>query len=883
MRLYLTAAGFTAVLIVVFILLSSPISTLENQTLDVKFRLRGETCIDTNVVVILLEGDDIDALGGWPLKRSYYALLINALDNLGAKVIGMDIFFEEPNALYAESDSLLVRMVSRKKNVVLASYFQEIGIENESPSRNDTVGGNLGIKIDVPTSVQSARILHLPYPAIQHMAAGLGQTNLPDESIIRNVPIVVQSGGRFFPSISLEIARLFLGVARNQVSVHGCSVRLDDLARPIPISCDGNLTLNYRGGISSLNPFHFIDFLKSYDLYRSGSRPRVPVTTVKDKAVIVGVVAPGVGKFVSTPYSSNFPAVGVHATALDNIISGQFLRVSTPLVRHVVSGFFAFALFVLIYRLRGSVGVMVAAGIFVFYLALNFFSFFLLSLSLPTFQPFAAVVLAMISALLLKQKHVRTQLAIAESNKARIETELLQKEKKLVELDAELRRTRQGLTHRNERALQEQMTRYREDIRMLTSQAGDFWPYVTFPETREAERGEFEGLVYCTSGKMAEIVKLVEKVAPSNANIFVSGESGTGKELIARAIHTRSRRKDKPFVPVNCGALTESLLESELFGHERGAFTGAVKDRAGRFELANGGTIFLDEITETSEAFQVKLLRILQSGEFERVGGTKTLKVDVRVLAATNKDIKEALRQRGFREDLYYRLSVFTIQLPPLRERKADIAFLVEEFLAREGDVVKLSSTVMDALLSYDWKGNVRELESVIKRAAILARAESRNLIRVKDLPEEIASGLQKKVEIEDQILLLLREKGFSRSAISETAEDLGHLNRGTVAEYFRGMCFKTFYEHGFDLRQSASVLAGTEESAIVERAEKKMLEYLTNIFDSFDRTRNIEELKSALGQKYKNLPQRYHLFLDQLIETYRSGKWNLPSAVPRT
>ncbi len=724
MRLYLTAVGFTTVLVVLFILLSSPISTLENQALDTKFRLRGETRIDSNVVVILLEGDDIDALGGWPLKRSYYALLINALNNLGAKVIGLDIFFEEPNALYAESDSLLVRIASKQKNIVFASYFQEIGIKNAPPSSKDSVGESFGFEINEPTSFQAARTLHLPYPAIQRVAAAIGQTNLPDESTIRNVPIVLQCGGRLFPSISLEMARLFLGVARDQVSVQGCSVRLDDQAKPIPISCDGSFVLNYRGGISSLNRFHFIDFLKSYDLYRTGSPARVPVTRVKGKAVIVGVVAPAVGKFVTTPYSSTFPAVGVDATALDNIISGQFLRVSTPLVRHLVSGLLAFALFVLVYRLRGSGGVLASVGILAFYPVINLLSFLFLSLSLPTFQPFAAVILAMMSALVLKQKHVRTQLTVSESNKDRIEKELLEKEKKLLELDAELRHTQQGLTRRNERDLQEEMKKYREDIRALSSQAGDFSPYVASPDSIEAERGEFESLVYCKSGKMDELVELIEKVAPSDANVFISGESGTGKELIARAIHTRSKRKDKAFVPVNCGALTESLLESELFGHERGAFTGAVKEKAGRFELANGGTIFLDEITETSEAFQVKLLRVLQSGEFERVGGTNTLKVDVRVLAATNKDIKEALQQKGFREDLYYRLSVFTIQLPPLRDRKADIAFLVEEFLKREGDMLKLSSTVMDALLSYDWKGNVRELESVIKRGAILARAE---------------------------------------------------------------------------------------------------------------------------------------------------------------
>jgi transcriptional regulator with GAF, ATPase, and Fis domain/CHASE2 domain-containing sensor protein len=882
MKPYLTGVGLIAILVVLFLLLSSPISTLENQALDSKFTLRGQTRIDTNVVVILLDGDDVDALGGWPLKRSYYALLIDALNDLGAKGVGFNIFFEEPNPLYAASDSLLVRTASKDKNVVFASYFQEIGVERDSSLSKDTIGENLGLGVNEPSTFQAARTLHLPYPAIQRAAAAIGQTNLPDESPIRKVPLVLQCGRRLFPSMSLELARLFWGVARTQISVSGRVVRLGNRGKPIPISCDGTFVLNYRGGISSLNSFHFIEFLRAYDHLRAGSSTKIPVSSVRGKVVIVGITDPGLGKFVATPYSPNFPAVGIHATVLDNIISGQFLRISPPLVRHFASGFLAFVVFVLIYQLRGPSGIAVAAGILALYLVIDLLAFLLFTLSLPTVQPTAAVVLAMLSALVVKQKHVRAQLTVAESERGRIERELLEKEKKVLDLDAELRRARQGLQYRNERVLQEQLKKYREDIRTLSSEASDFSPYVPSSEGAEDERGEFEGLVYCKSGKMAEIVTLVEKVAPSDANVFLSGESGTGKELIAHSIHNRSRRKDKPFVPVNCGALAESLLESELFGHERGAFTGAVKEKPGRFELAGGGTIFLDEVTETSEAFQVKLLRVLQSGEFERVGGTNTLKVDVRVLAATNKDMKETLKQKKFREDLFYRLSVFTVHLPALRERKADIAFLVEEFLRREGDTLTLSSTVMDAFLNYEWKGNVRELESVIKRAAILARADSRNLLRVRDLPDEIAACLQTKAGIEEQILLLLREKRFSRNAISETAEDLGGLNRGTVAEYLRGICFKTFYEQGFDLKQSGSILAETDNPAIVERAAKKVDEYLRNVFESCDRGKEIEEVKSMLSPKYKNLPQRYHFFLDQLIEAYWSGKWELPSADPR-
>jgi len=370
---------------------------------------------------------------------------------------------------------------------------------------------------------------------------------------------------------------------------------------------------------------------------------------------------------------------------------------------------------------------------------------------------------------------------------------------------------------------------------------------------------------------------MVKKIASAEAPVLILGESGTGKELVARAIHRLSQRKERPFVTVNCGALSETLLESELFGHEKGAFTGAVKEKPGRFELADGGSIFLDEIAETSEAFQVKMLRVLQQGEFERVGGTVTLKVNVRVLAATNRDPKALIQAKKFREDLYYRLNVFVLNLPPLRERRGDLPMLVQAFVEREGPSLRISANVMEAFLNHEWRGNVRELESVIKRAAVLAKAEKRDLIRMKDIPEDVAAAIKEKIDIEDQIMESLREKGFSRNAISETAEELGGFNRGTIAEYFRGICLRTFVEHGLDFDVTMRILAGSEDRALQDRVRKKILEYLVNAVDPVDRSKSIEEMKRAAAPKYKNLPQRYHLFLSEIVETYHRGEWDLP------
>jgi len=240
---------------------------------------------------------------------------------------------------------------------------------------------------------------------------------------------------------------------------------------------------------------------------------------------------------------------------------------------------------------------------------------------------------------------------------------------------------------------------------------------------------------------MAEILALVKRVAASRATVLITGESGTGKELIARAIHQCSNRAAKSCISVNCGALTETLLESELFGHERGAFTNAVAMRKGRFELADGGTLFMDEVAEMSQSLQVKLLRVLQEMEFERVGGTRTIKVDVRVVAASNRDLKEEVEAGRFREDLFYRLNVVHLHLPPLRERQEDIPLLAAHFIKKYvqenlRDKTRITPEALQVLIHYAWPGNVRELENVMERAVILC---SNNTISPQDLPAELA------------------------------------------------------------------------------------------------------------------------------------------------
>jgi len=289
------------------------------------------------------------------------------------------------------------------------------------------------------------------------------------------------------------------------------------------------------------------------------------------------------------------------------------------------------------------------------------------------------------------------------------------------------------------------------------------------------------------SREMQVVYDQIFQVAKSQATVLVHGETGTGKELVAHAIHYASNRASEPFVRVHCAALPESLIESELFGHVKGAFTGAVTDRKGRFELADGGTIFLDEIGEIPLSIQAKLLRVLQEREFERVGGIKTIKVNVRIIAATHRDLPAMAEQRLFREDLYYRLSVFPIFVPPLAKRKADIILLADYFMAKYAEengkkVTKFSNQAIDLLMRYTWPGNVRELENCIERAVLLSEGE---VIRSEDLPASIqlpgesdshdVSSLPKLV---DGASLSDMVESYEKSILDEALK----LNRGNIA-----------------------------------------------------------------------------------------------------
>ncbi len=613
---------------------------------------------------------------------------------------------------------------------------------------------------------------------------------------------------------------------------------------------DGNnlLKINFYTSWKSFTKYSFLDFFSSV------LNDEAKLKSLTGKVLIIGVSDPLIAPTISTVFDKELPGIGFHAIAVDNILTGRNINYSFKNVSTYI--FYLFSLIVAYFGFRKKSMYLllllffIIAGYFLFeflYVELDY-----LALLLPL-----GVLFLVDSFLDLTERKIMLTETIDEAEN--LKKTLQTKEEELKELEEQYKNSAQNQSAE----LTAQIEKLNEEIAKLKKQEEDEIPADI--ETDSPSIKNFEGIIY-KSKKMASVVELIRKVAPENATVLILGDSGSGKELVAQAIHKLSPRKDKNFVVVNCAALSDTLLESELFGHVKGAFTDAIKDKKGRFELADKGTLFLDEIGETSENFQVKLLRVLQTGDFQRVGSSETLHADVRVVAATNKDLEKLVREGKFREDLYYRLNVFTIKVPSLKERKEDIEVLANHFIKMESPELSLSRSVLNQLIEYNWKGNVRELESVMKRAAIFAKSENRTIIKLKDLPENLAKF--DKSNLEENILELLREKKFSHSSINETARELGDLNRTVVSENFRGIFFKFYCNYNFDLEKAIAEISQNEDPEVLEKVRAKVTTYLKNIEKDLEKldSKEFADVKIAFASKYKNLPQKYHTYLDKVI-----------------
>ena len=780
----------------------------EIKTLFVK--TRGELSPDTNIVLIHFSSEDIARIGPWPIKRNYYALLINQLSNLGVKKIGLEIFLSSRLVTQSVYDNLLRKEIEKSGKVILSS------ISGRIMERND---------------IYYTDSLSFPSPKLLNEELSTGHINYIRDFDYK-IPLELIDDGIHEKAFSLQLSGL---KTTKKSSI-----------------------VNFVSSWGKIKKYSALEFARL--VYNKNSELKY----FKNKIVIIGISDPQVATTFQTPFDEQLPGIAFHAFALDNLlnhrdISADFYNSSIIFFLLVVFGF-------IFYRNASDKKIILKYVVIIsFLLVLSFTLIAFLNLKISSSFFLIPFIILIITDMIITSLQGREELKGAIDEAVVLRNLLISKEMELEKLQKELSESGEESVQ-----LVEKIESLRSDIEKLKENEDDR-SEAQFKTNIEVK--EFYGIIY-TSNLMEQVVELIKKAAPTETTILIMGESGTGKELVAKAIHSLSKRKDNNFIAVNCGALTDSLLESELFGYMRGAFTGAVADKQGRFEMANNGTIFLDEIGETSENFQVKMLRVLQSGEIEKVGATKTEKVNVRVVAATNKDVATLVKEKNFREDLYYRLNVITIELPPLRERKEDIDPLAKSFLQSEVEDMQISKAALQALNDYQWKGNVRELESVIKRAVIFARSDRRKLLRLSDLPKELVK--ETSLSFEDIVIDSLRNKNFSHSSITETAKELGNLNRTVISENLRGMVLKTLIENDFNFEKTVSLITGLDDNEARNRVRSKTQTFVRNIENDLKRIHNdnFEDIKKHLTAKYKNLPAKFHQYLDEYI------RWKIKDGV---
>lgn len=757
---------------------------------------------DTSIILVNITSDDIEKIGPWPIKRSYYALLIRNLKLVGVKKIGLEVFLSTRLASQSVYDKILEKEIAEAGNVVLSSVAGEI-YERNGKFFTDSL------------SYSTPKLLNEGFQT--------GHINfISDEDFL--IPVSLTS----FNSVETAF-----------------SVKLADSNTD-----KEKIILNF---ISSWNKFKKYSLLEFFELVNDNENAE---KIFKDKIVLIGVTDPQISPQYKTAFDSELPGLALHAFAVDNLLNNRFYD-DTLLLPQIGFSIILLLLMIYFFENQNPKSLVYASGCLFLFISVSVLLqevfYFKVEYSYFTLG-FAFIVIIQLIQKIYESSAV---LDIALNEKEALRSLLQRKEEEL----ALLKNRFENFSKENSTELKNEIEKLQSEIQKLQESNEDS----KIADELALQKVEvFYGIAY-RSKQMQSVVDLIKKAAPTDSTILITGESGTGKELVANAIHKLSSRADKNFVVVNCAALTETLLESELFGHVKGAFTGAISDKQGKFELADKGTIFLDEIGETSENFQVKLLRVLQSGDIEKVGSTKTLKVDVRVIAATNKNLEHLVREKKFRDDLFYRINVININLPPLRERKEDIDVIIKHLLRDES--VQISVAALKALNEFDWLGNVRELESVIKRAVIFAKAEKRNIIQLNDLPDQIIKTV--KTNFEELVLESLRQKKFSHSAISETAKELGNINRTVVAENFRGYSFKLFVENNFDKKMTVKQVASSEDNDVLKRVEQKFDTWIENIKEDINSVheKDFESIKNQFASKYKNLPQRFHPFLDEVIK----------------
>ena len=838
--------------------------------------MRGEVEQDSSIITLFIDDAITDSLGRAPLKWVYYSLLINALSQLQVQAIGLDVIFDSKSPDYPAQTGWILSSVRKSGKVSVGGFFDKI----EKPDTNDSQNNQFGNSDSSDNELSKKNLFYsgenfdIPFNSLIKSAAGFGHLNFENGIAKRNVPLFLINtdttiseipAGTLVPSLSLELARIFFELPRDSIIASTSKINLLNGKKSIRIPLnDTRMQINYCGGVNALNSIAISDFLHLYRAYSSDKKVHPELAKFKDKIVLIGTLGIRNTEFASNPFEDEFPLIGVHANALDTILRERFISKVPYWVTLISSVILITVIFIFSYKNQILFSRLILSGGLMILIYITTSVILFTRNILMSGEPIFVILLSVIAAGIYQVNKLQSHTKSIEKEKSSIEALLNKSRQKIQKLEDSIAEIKNNSDNGTSSAI---IQTYLDEVSEMESRLDEVEEIKPVIDT---EIVNFHNIIHTKNSKLADVIDLVKKISPTDATVLIHGESGTGKELIAKAIHELSDRKNENFITINCGALPESLLESELFGYEEGAFTGAKKMRKGFFETADRGTIFLDEITETSEMFQVKLLRVLQSGEFNRVGGTKTNKVDVRIIAASNKNIESIMREKRFREDLYYRLNVIKIKIPPLRSRKTDLIALTNYFLMKEdAQNLKLAEPALEAFISYNWPGNIRQLENVIKRASILAKVDHSGFINLKYLPAEIIGSMKNNQNLEERIFEKLKAKEFSHSSISETATELGGLHRSTISEYLRGVFFREFCNNEFDLEKTVSSITTSNDEFVKKRISNKLSEYISNLSLNIDKEIPIDELKDKLGVKFKKMPNKYHPYLNTLIEYF--------------
>ena len=822
--------------------------------------------------------------GAGPWDRAVLARLVVGLNRAGAAAIGVDIPLGPPSAPGrggASSDALLSQATVLAGNVVYPITLDLHPLKTDlvpalSPSEAHPSWPLLPrVPLALPRAEPGA-----PLPGLARQARAVGHTRAPadPDGVVRRVPLFVQLGDRAVPAFGFAVATVVAGVSPDQIVVERGSITVGRWGR-IPVD-DRERALVGWVAPRRLTVVPFLDLWTAVEERRAEALR----TLVEDKIVLV-LTEPARGVH-RTPVGSVSDGE-IQAQVLNAVLTGSWLR-EAPLgwtlgATLVIAALTAWLGLVLSWW-AALVGVAVLSSGYAGALLL---SPPLIGVVLAAVPPLAAAVVAGAGALLWNQLGSAHRLHGLEGEIETIREALVRQESTVEALEEDLETARGAVARSTgaERDLLQVAEALRVELAAARAQEGqtrsrlaDLERELRAADSRHVEFDDAEqerlrrrcaevGIVTRDPAVLARFHDL-ERAARSTLPILVLGEPGTGKELFARAVHRLSPRAGGPYVAVNMAAIPLELFESELFGHVKGSFTGAVAERKGYFEQSDRGTIFLDEIGELRADHQSKLLRILQEKTFYRVGATRATAVDVRVVAASNRDLERGIAEGWFREDLYFRLKGLVLRLPPLRERRQDVgplaARLLEDACAEAGRHVTLSESALRALEGHDWPGNVRELQNCLRQAVALA---DRAVLVAEDLRLASASEAKADAAGDAAVLVCLRQHGFDMQA---TARALGW-DRSTVTQRLKGLGFRALVESGGDRRKAALELAGAP--ALGRVVELKLSEYHEHLLRAVEPFDSVEAALGACRRRFKNLPDRHFRSLELLVRQHFEGR----------